>query len=91
MTFEEIERAVAKLRPIIRNTGDRIFRVECCGTMLGWTKRSMRKGRGKDAGPDIVAAIPRQLNIESRLWREIAGCTKGRPDYLEARGHGGHA
>lgn len=90
MTFAELQRAVAKLRPVTDETGDRILRVYCCDQLIGKTKVSRKQGRRRDVGPDILAAIPRQLNISRPLWAEIADCKKGRPEYLDARGHAGH-
>ena len=83
MTFDEIARAVRKLDPEERPTGDLQLLVKCrCGTLLGRTKVSQKRGGHKDAGPDIVAQIPRQLKIERPLWNDIASCTKGRADYV---------
>ena len=88
-TFKELERAVAKLKPQVDDTGDRQLRVYCdrCGELLGRTKVSRRKGTGKDVGPMILGAVSRQLNVEAPLWRDILGCSKGRPEYVNARGH----
>ena len=85
MTFQELERAVRKLRPQEDDTGDRVFRVYCrCGTLLGRTKASRKSGRGKDVGPNILSGIPRQLAIGRPLWQEISGCRAGRSEYLAA-------
>ncbi len=90
MTWDELERAVAKLRPDERQSGDKVWVVKCCGTTIGWCKRSRGRGRRKDIGPDILSLVPKQLSISRVLWDEIAACRKGRPEYLEARGHAGH-
>jgi len=90
VTFADLQRAVKKLQPIEDESGDRIFRVYCCGQLIGKTKTSRKQGRGSDVGPRILAAIPAQLNITRGLWLEIAACHKSRPEYLEARGHTGH-
>lgn len=88
MTFAEVERAVNKLAPEIRDRGDRIFTVRCGGGHItGWTKVSRKKGTNKDLGHYIEAAIPKQLGIARALWTDIAGCTKGRTEYLAARAH----
>jgi hypothetical protein len=90
MTFRDVERAVRKLEPEVRDTGDRICKVYCCGTVVGWTKVSRKQGRNSEVGPRLLALIPKQLEIERRLFEDIAGCTKGRREYLDARGHVGH-
>jgi hypothetical protein len=90
MTFAELERAIEKLKPEVRESGHRILSVKCCGILLGRSKVSRKKGSGKDVGATILSAIPGQLNVTSALWREIAGCTKARPEYLEYFGHKGH-
>ena len=90
MTFDELERGVRKLGPVPDDGGDRFFRIYCCGTLIGKTKRSRKQGRKKDVGPGIASAIPRQLNIPRELWTEIYGCRAGRREYLEVGGHVGH-
>ena len=90
MTWDELERAIKKLRPDDRESGDRVWIVKCCGATIGWCKRSRAKGRKKDIGVTIRGQIPRQLQIPRPLWEDIAACSKSRPDYLEALGHAGH-
>jgi hypothetical protein len=90
VTFAEVERAVRKLEPRITETGDRILRVYCpAGHKVGWTKVSRKSGSGKDVGRTIAAAIPNQLGITRLLFREIADCSKSRPEYLVATYHEG--
>lgn len=91
MTWDELERAVRKLDPETRDTGDRIWIIKCCGRTVGYCKRSRARGRKKDIGRVVAGQIPAELGIDRALWRDIAGCSKGRREYLEARGHSGHA
>ena len=50
MDGTEVLRRIKELDPEIEDTGDRIFRVKCCGTLIGRSKVSRKKGRGKDVG-----------------------------------------
>jgi hypothetical protein len=89
MNFADIERGVRKLQPTVRETDHRIFLVVCtCGTLLGRTKVSRKAS--DTVGKAIASSIPRQLNIPRSLWAEIAGCSKGRGEYLAHFGHAGH-
>ena len=84
MTTREATRGVNKLAPTSRESGDRIFEVRCdCGTKVGWTKLS-RKAPGADLGNRLPSIMAHQLGISLELWRLLAGCQRGRPDYLEA-------
>ncbi len=90
MTFDQIDRAVAKLKPVPVEGGDRILRIYCCNVLLGKTKVSRKQGRRKDVGPHITAQLPKQLKISRDLWERIASCHASRPEYLAARDHAGH-
>jgi hypothetical protein len=90
MTWDELERAIRKLRPDERESGDRVWIVKCCGATIGWCKRSRGRGRNKDVGPRVRGLIPKELGIPRDLWEDIAACSKSRPEYLEALGHAGH-
>ena len=58
------------------------FRVRCRqGHYFVNTKLSHKPGRNV-LGPDLVAQMARQLLIQPAFWRQIAGCTRGRDDYL---------
>lgn len=88
LTWADLEQRIRKLTREYRDSGDRIYLVECeCGTVLGTTKVGRHQGRSKDVGHPVLKLIPRQLKIEPDLWREIAACTKSRADYIRARGH----
>jgi hypothetical protein len=88
LTWLELEQRVRKLTSTYRDTGDRIYTVECgCGILLGATKVGRHRGHNKEVGHPVLRQIPRQLKIDGDLWRDIVGCTKSRPDYLIARGH----
>lgn len=90
LTWIELERRVRKLTKEYRDTGDRIYTVVCrCGMVLGTTKVGRHRGQKKDVGQPVMKQIPRQLKIDGPLWREIAGCSQGRPEYIAARGHEG--
>ncbi len=88
LTWAELEKRVRKLTSTYRDSGDRIYTIECeCGDLLGVTKVGRHRGTKKDVGDTVLKQIPRQLKIEGPLWRQIVGCTKSRPDYIAARGH----
>lgn len=90
MTWADLEVRIRKLTDIYRDSGDRIYSVECdCGELLGRTKVGRHKGKNKDVGFGVLALIPRQLKVEPDVWHDIAACTKSRPDYIAARGHAG--
>lgn len=85
MKTGEARRGVGKLVPSMRDTGDQIFTVKCdCGAKVGWTKLS-KKPAGHDLGGILEGLMAHQLGISIALWRSIAGCTRGRDDYLEVR------
>ena len=87
MKIGEVEGGLRKLGARRRDTGDRVYTVRCdCGMWLGWTKLS-RQPRSRDLGPSLARLIPQQLNVDAAMWADIAGCTKGRDEYLVARGH----
>lgn len=88
LTWQELEKRIRKLTSNYRDTGDRIYSVDCeCGTLLGTTKVGRHRGKGKDVGHPVLRQIPRQLKIDGDLWDEIVACTKSRADYIAARGH----
>jgi len=85
----EAAAAVDKLSPKKRDTGDRIFNVLCDGDhVIGWTKMS-RRPSGEDLSHNLEGLMVRQLQVTKPFWRELAGCTKGRSDYLALRDHAG--
>lgn len=57
-----------------------------CQVHLGATHVSHGKS-SQDIGDALVSLMARQLNISRVLWLDIAGCTKGLPEYLAERGH----
>jgi hypothetical protein len=63
-----------------------MYRIVCdCGTYLGRTYLS-HGSPGKDIGTN-ANKMAQQLRIPMALFRELAGCTASRPEYLMARGH----
>ena len=86
MTGGEAERGVLKLLPTVVNTHHRMYRVTCgCGTYLARTFLS-HGSSGKDIGTN-ANKMAHQLRIPMTLFRDLAGCTAGRSEYLLARGH----
>lgn len=88
LSWADLEKRVRKLSTIYRDSGDRIYMIECeCGDLLGTTKVGRHRGSKKDVGDPVLKQIPRQLKIDGPLWRDIVGCTKSRDEYIVARGH----
>ena len=87
MKHGEAESGILKLAPLPRDTGDRIYRIQCDGGhAIGWTKRS-RRHAADDLSQNLEGLMIRQLQVTKPFWRELTGCTKGRPEYLELRAH----
>lgn len=63
-----------------------MFRIICdCGQYLARTHLSHQTG-GRDI--DYLASkMARQLGISLPVFQDIVGCSRGRRDYLDARGH----
>lgn len=92
MTHGEAADGLKKLDPAFR-PGARHpqFRVSCdCGAYLGQTRMS-RKRASVQLGAQLVSAMATQLGIDTRLWRDIAGCSKGQREFLTAHGHWHHS
>lgn len=87
MTHGEAAAAVEKLKPSIRQSGDRIYNVHCEGKhYLAWTKIS-RKASGKDLSAKLESLMVRELKITKPFWGDLSSCTKSRPEYLALLGH----
>ena len=87
MTQGQALEGVKKLKASHRSTKHDHYSVTCdCGTYLGGTKMS-RKPASMQLGASLESAMATQLGIQTGLWRDIAGCTKGLREYLTALGH----
>lgn len=92
MTQGEAIQGLKKLNYSFRSgTKHPQFRVECgCGVFLAQTRVS-RRNASVQLGAMLESAMAKQLGIETKLWREIAGCQKGQKEYLTAHGHWHHS
>ncbi len=91
MKLSVAETAVRKLEPEARETGDRQFRIRCpAGHYLGFTKMSRKPG-GRDLSDQLQGLMCTQLGVPRSFWRDLAGCTKSRADYLALLDHAGCA
>ena len=87
MTGDDAVAGLKKLPASARNTGDRQYRIVCeCGAYLGFTKMSRNTGN-RNISANLESLMARQMGISTRLWRDIAGCTKGLREFLTAQGH----
>lgn len=86
MKRRDAERGVRKLTDEEEDRDHQFFFITCeCGESLGRTHLS-HGPKGRDIG-HRESDMARQLGIPLELFRDIAGCSKQRDDYLAARGH----
>lgn len=87
MKRREAERGVRKLTDDEENRDHQFFYISCpeCGETFGRTHLS-HGAKGQEIG-HRESDMARQLGIPLALFRELADCSKGQPEYLAARGH----
>jgi hypothetical protein len=78
-----VERALSKKLGMVMDQRDhRVYKLHLEGRFIAQTKVS--RGTGHDTvGRELIGAMAHDLNVPTRLFREITGCTKGLPEYLQ--------
>jgi len=90
MSWDDIARTVTRKLEGREAGGDhRKFIVTCptCNEVLGQTWISRKKGRGKEAGDDIIRSVANFLGVTMPQFRAMERCTVSRDEYLSIRGH----
>ncbi len=78
-----VERALKnKLGMTMDQRDHRVYKLYVADQFVAQTKVSRGSGH-ETLGRELVSAMAHDLNVPVRLFREIAGCTKGLDDLLQ--------
>jgi hypothetical protein len=79
----ETERALTlKLGMEMTERDHRVYKLHVEGRFVAQTKVSRGSGHGT-LGRELVGAMARDLQVPTRLFRELVDCTKELDDYLQ--------
>ena len=87
MKLGEAVDGLHKLEAEPDDTHHKVFRVYCPARHVVGLTRVSHKPASMQLGARLVSEMAHQLSVTTKLWKDVAGCTQGRTDYLLVTDH----